>query len=66
VTQPCLKPIVVRLAAREYQHLTELAALRDQSLSDLVRELLRLPPESEAQTNQLAPARHLRLVGDRR
>ncbi|MGD1057992.1 MAG: hypothetical protein ABR992_11340 [Solirubrobacteraceae bacterium] len=61
--QTCSKPIVVRLAPSECQHLAELAALRDQSLSDLVRELLRLPPESEAQTNQFSPTRHLRLVG---
>jgi hypothetical protein len=57
-------PIVVNLAPSEYWHLAELAALRDQSLSDLVRELLRLPPESEARESQMPPGRHLRLVGD--
>lgn len=58
-----LQPIVVNLAPSEYRHLLQLAALRGQSLSDLVRELLRLPPESEAWERQLPPERHLRIVG---
>ncbi|MGD1055866.1 MAG: hypothetical protein ABR992_00480 [Solirubrobacteraceae bacterium] len=62
--QPHLKPIVVHFAPSEYWHLAELAALRDQSLSGLVRELLYLPPEPEAQDSETHPTRHLRLVGD--
>jgi hypothetical protein len=40
--------IVVRLAPQEYRNLVRLAVLLNKSLSDVVREYLCLPPESEA------------------
>jgi hypothetical protein len=48
----CSKTILVRLAPREYQNLAELAALREKSLSDIVREHLLLPPESETRETE--------------
>jgi hypothetical protein len=61
--QPSLNPVIIKLAPSEYRHLAKLAELRDQTLSDLVRELLRLPPESQVDAAQLPPTRHLRIIG---
>jgi hypothetical protein len=65
--QICSKAIVARFAPHEYRNLVRLAALLNKSLSDVVREYLCLPPESEAQMSKSVtePSR-LGLVGGAR
>jgi hypothetical protein len=58
----CSKVVIVKLAPHEYRHLVQLATLQGHSLSDTVREYLRLPPESEVQSIRLPADRHLRVV----
>jgi hypothetical protein len=58
----CSKVVIVKLAPHEYRHLVQLATMHGHSLSDTVREYLRLPPESEVQAIQLHADRHLRVV----
>jgi hypothetical protein len=62
--QACSKAIVVRLAPQEYRNLVQLATLLNKSLSDVVRESLCLPPESEPQGScRATETPPLRLVG---
>jgi hypothetical protein len=59
--------IVVRLTPQEYRNLVRLAALLNKSLSDVVREYLGLPPESDAQMSDPGTEPpSLRLVGGAR
>jgi hypothetical protein len=58
----CSKVVIVKLAPHEYRNLVELARMQDRSLSDTVRDYLRLPPESEVQAIRLAAKRQLRVV----
>lgn len=63
----CSNASVVRLAPAEYHNLVRLAALLNNSLSDVVREYLGLPPESEAQMSDPGTEPpSLRLVGGAR
>jgi hypothetical protein len=63
--QACSQMVVVRLTPREYRNLVELAALQGKSLSDLVREYLCLPPESEVKPRQKPSERRLRIIDTR-
>jgi hypothetical protein len=57
--------ILVRLNKYEYSNLLMLSSMLDRSLSDVVRNHLGLPPESESNDDRPVE-RHLRLVGGTR
>jgi hypothetical protein len=62
----CSKVVIVKLAPYEYRDLVQLARMQGKSLSDTVRDFLRLPPESEVQAAQLPADRHLRVIDNSR
>jgi hypothetical protein len=57
---PAFESVLVRLTQQEHQLLVRLMEVRDQSSSDVLRELLGLPSEHEV--TQVRPRRRLRLV----
>jgi len=62
----CSEVVVVKLAPPEYRNLVRLATMQGRSLSDTVRDYLRLPPESEVQATQLSAERRLRVIDGNR
>jgi hypothetical protein len=59
---PRFESVLVRLAAQEYQMLVRLMEVRQQSSSDVLRDLLGLPPEHEVRRTRDRSQPRLQLV----
>jgi hypothetical protein len=56
-------PVAVHLTQGELDHVAQLAAMKDQTVSDVLREAMRFTPEADIRVSR--PERHLHLVETR-